>query len=81
MAIQTQSVVTCPACGTSSEEEMPQDACTYFYECRGCGTVLKPKVGDCCVFCSFGTVKCPPVQASTPCCEAGIDHNDQRGIS
>lgn len=64
VAVQKTSVLTCPACGASSEEEMPLDACTYFYECRGCGQLLKPNKGDCCVFCSFGTVKCPPVQAS-----------------
>jgi hypothetical protein len=41
---------------------MPTDACQYFYDCQGCGAVLKPKPGDCCVFCSFGDVPCPPVQ-------------------
>jgi len=24
--------------------------------------VLKPLTGDCCVFCSYGTVPCPPIQ-------------------
>ncbi|WP_349666169.1 GDCCVxC domain-containing (seleno)protein, partial [Sinorhizobium sp. 6-117] len=24
--------------------------------------LLRPRPGDCCVFCSFGSVKCPPVQ-------------------
>lgn len=67
-AIRTHSVLTCPACGARSEEEMPLDACVYFYECRGCRKLLKPNRGDCCVFCSFGTVKCPPVQASHGCC-------------
>lgn len=69
-APQTQSVITCPACGARATEEMPTDACVYFYECRGCGVLLKPNPGDCCVFCSFGTVKCPPVQSSDPCCTA-----------
>ncbi|HQS65548.1 MAG TPA: GDCCVxC domain-containing (seleno)protein, partial [Acidovorax defluvii] len=27
-----------------------------------CHTVLSPKTGDCCVFCSYGTVPCPPIQ-------------------
>jgi hypothetical protein len=30
---------------------MRTDACRYFYGCKGCGTVLKPKAGDCCVYC------------------------------
>jgi hypothetical protein len=29
--------------------------------------ILKPKQGDCCVYCSYGTVKCPPMQASKSC--------------
>ena len=41
---------------------MPSDACQYFYECTGCHTLLRPKPGDCCVFCSYGSVPCPPVQ-------------------
>lgn len=24
--------------------------------------MLRPKAGDCCVFCSYGSVKCPPIQ-------------------
>jgi len=56
------SVLTCPQCGHQKMESMPTDSCTYFYECEECGTLLKPKAGDCCVFCSYGTVPCPPVQ-------------------
>lgn len=68
MEILTRSVITCPKCGTAAEEEMPVDACLYFYECTGCGQLLRPNSGDCCVFCSFGTVKCPPVQQAAGCC-------------
>jgi len=49
---------------------MPTDACVFFHECPGCGIVLKPTRGDCCVFCSFGSVKCPPIQLNGRC-EAG----------
>lgn len=45
---------------------MPTDACLFFWDCPGCGARLKPKAGDCCVFCSYGSVKCPPVQGD--CC-------------
>ncbi|MGH6888282.1 MAG: GDCCVxC domain-containing (seleno)protein [Rhizomicrobium sp.] len=41
---------------------MPCDACICFFECRGCGAMLRPSSGDCCVFCSWGSVPCPPVQ-------------------
>jgi hypothetical protein len=60
--VVTESTITCPACGHARLETMPQDACQFFYECTGCGTLLRPKHGHCCVFCSFGSVPCPPVQ-------------------
>jgi hypothetical protein len=62
-----ESVLTCPACGLATVETMPTDACLYFHECPGCGTLLRPKAGDCCVFCSYGSVCCPPVQATGGC--------------
>ena len=60
--VELKSVVTCPNCGTQSEEIMPEDSFVYMYECSACKQISKPKKGDCCVFCSFGTVPCPPVQ-------------------
>jgi hypothetical protein len=57
-----QSTITCPNCGSTKTETMPTDACQFFYDCAGCGVRLKPKAGDCCVFCSYGDVPCPPVQ-------------------
>lgn len=66
--MQLQSIITCPSCGHQKEETMPTDACQYFYECEHCRTGLKPKSGDCCVYCSYGTVKCPPIQLGLACC-------------
>ena len=60
--VQLQSTITCPECGHSETETMPTDACQFFYECKGCGALLRPNPGDCCVYCSFGTVPCPPIQ-------------------
>ena len=57
-----QSTIKCPECGFKKEETMPTDSCQFFYECINCKTLLKPKQGDCCVFCSYGSVKCPPKQ-------------------
>ena len=62
--VVTRSVITCPHCGTSKPEEMPSDACQIVYACTSCGAVLRPKAGDCCVFCSYGTVPCPPIQVA-----------------
>jgi DNA-directed RNA polymerase subunit RPC12/RpoP len=57
-----ESVITCPHCGTAKSEPMPTDACRFFYKCIGCGATLRPRQGDCCVFCSYGSVPCPPIQ-------------------
>jgi len=63
-AARFESTLTCPACGTRSRESMPTDACLFFYDCAGCGARLKPRPGDCCVFCSYGDVPCPPMQSA-----------------
>ena len=65
--ITLESTITCPKCGHSQIEKMPIDACQWFYECKGCGVILKPKEGDCCVFCSYGSVSCPPIQQKGGC--------------
>jgi len=62
MNLIESSKITCPKCGYQATEQMPIDACQYFYDCRGCGARLKPKPGECCVFCSYGSVPCPSVQ-------------------
>jgi hypothetical protein len=59
------STLTCPHCGHRKTETMPTDACQWFYECKQCHEVLKPLAGDCCVFCSYGSVPCPPRQAGS----------------
>ena len=63
-----ESVITCPACGHSQTETMPTNACVVFYDCPDCKTKLSPKQGDCCVFCSYGSVPCPPIQTGLACC-------------
>jgi len=68
--MQLESTLTCPECSHQAVEQMPTNACQFFYVCKGCGEKLKPLAGDCCVFCSFGSVPCPPVQESgkSACC-------------
>lgn len=62
--------LTCPACGYVERLAMPTDACVFFHECVACDTRLRPKAGDCCVFCSFGSVPCPPMQAGRTDCRS-----------
>ena len=54
--------ITCPNCGFTRAEEMPEDSCQYFYECTQCRTILRPKADDCCVFCSYADRQCPSKQ-------------------
>ncbi|MEQ9265356.1 MAG: GDCCVxC domain-containing (seleno)protein [Balneolaceae bacterium] len=62
------SEITCPKCLHKKMEEMPIDACQFFYECENCKAILKPVGTDCCVYCSYGSVKCPPIQQNKNCC-------------
>jgi hypothetical protein len=57
-------MITCPVCACEARETMPTNACQHFYRCTGCGERLKPKPGDCCVFCSYADTACPPMQAA-----------------
>ena len=66
-----ESTLICPVCGHKSKEQMPDNACQYYYECKGCNELLKPLKGDCCVYCSYGDVPCPPIQLDKACCSAG----------
>jgi hypothetical protein len=68
--IKLVSTITCPQCSHVETETMPTDACQWFYDCKGCGMLLKPKPGDCCVFCSYADVPCPPIQEGLNCCSS-----------
>ncbi|WP_313066880.1 GDCCVxC domain-containing (seleno)protein [Paraburkholderia sp. LEh10] len=63
------SVPTCPQCGAATPEAMPTDACQFYCQCPACHALLRPKPGDGCVFCSFGSVPCPPIQYKRACSE------------
>jgi hypothetical protein len=63
-----RSTITCPHCGHKTEQIMPTNACMFFFDCPACKARLKPRAGDCCVFCSYGSVPCPPIQTGESCC-------------
>ncbi|MBI4006698.1 MAG: hypothetical protein HY356_08510 [Gammaproteobacteria bacterium] len=56
------SILTCPLCGYRQTEVMPIDYCQWYYECLNCHVHNRPRKGDCCVFCSYGSSKCPSKQ-------------------
>ncbi|MCI0569041.1 MAG: hypothetical protein L0Z52_12775 [Acidobacteria bacterium] len=55
-----KATITCPVCGQQTTESMPENACVHFFKCPRCLTLLRPKPGECCVFCSYASVLCPP---------------------
>ena len=54
--------LTCPKCQSVQPAIIPIDARQHFYKCQKYGEMLKPKEGDCCVFCSYADTKCPSKQ-------------------
>jgi hypothetical protein len=64
------SAVTCPACQRTVTETMPTTQCVFFWECPACHAIVKPKPGDCCVYCSYGDTPCPSIQAGRGGCSA-----------
>lgn len=56
------SEITCPHCGHKKIEVLPTEVCQIKYQCENCQKTIVPKDGDCCVFCSYGTHKCPSMQ-------------------
>lgn len=60
--IKPTSIIKCPNCGFTKEEIMPLNSCQFFYKCENCGIILRPKQDDCCVYCSYGSSKCPSIQ-------------------
>src|SRR5258706_13045401 len=69
-----ESIIRCPVCGWKTQETMPTDACQWAYQCQACNVLIKPKAGDCCVYCSDGTEKRPPVQQSASCYATGASN-------
>ncbi len=63
-----RSRITCPHCNHVREETMPTNACQFLYICTRCRVTLRPKAGDCCVFCSYADVPCPPMQGGGAAC-------------
>lgn len=72
--VKRESTITCPQCGFGSTEIMSADSCQFFYDCKGCGSILSPKQGDCCVFCSYGDTACLPLQIGSLDCKNGEEY-------
>ena len=58
----SESILTCPHCQHAQLATMPTDQCLILFKCDKCHAEIRPLPGDCCVFCSYASMKCPPVQ-------------------
>ena len=65
--VRLQATLQCPFCGKAEEMSMPENACVIMRPCSGCGRMMRAQAGDCCVFCSYGSMPCPPVQQHRRC--------------
>ncbi|WP_071608672.1 GDCCVxC domain-containing (seleno)protein [Polynucleobacter wuianus] len=53
-----ESTITCPHCQASELLATHTGLTHHFFRCSSCSAILKPKSGDCCILCSFGTQDC-----------------------
>ncbi|MCW3076432.1 MAG: hypothetical protein JWO32_1041 [Bacteroidetes bacterium] len=61
-SIKIKSVVVCPVCKFKRELFMAANHFLKVYECEECNALLKTDKKQCCIFCSYGSVPCIPVQ-------------------
>lgn len=64
--VELESTITCPSCGHHRTMTMEVASCQILYICPSCDSMLRPKPGDCCVFCTYGSAPCPPIQRERP---------------
>lgn len=60
--MELSATITCPHCGTQRTMTMPIDYCLVVFDCDTCHAQLRPRRGDCCVFCTYGSLPCPSQQ-------------------
>lgn len=60
--VMLDAVLRCPFCLGEELLRMPENFCEILRPCRFCRRIIRPRPGDCCVYCSFATVPCPPHQ-------------------
>jgi hypothetical protein len=60
--IQIVSTVKCIVCGHKETQRMPCYAAKTYYQCPSCNHILRPLENKCCIYCSYGSTLCPPMQ-------------------
>ncbi len=60
--ILSKNMLTCPECASQQTAEMLDTGHSYAYQCDHCSEIIEKKEDSCCVYCSYGEVKCPSQQ-------------------
>ena len=63
-----ESTITAPNAVTRGWSPCQQTRVSSITSAAGAMSCFCPKPGHCCVFCSYGTVVCPPMQSEAPFC-------------
>ncbi len=66
-AVVLRSTLPAPSVGTGRRRSLPSTRARGSPSARAAHGAASPG-GDCCVYCSYGTSKCPPMQAGTSQC-------------
>jgi hypothetical protein len=61
-SIERTSTITCPACSETVTHTMSTESVKKVYHCQKCLTWVAAKHGDHCIYDSYGSTKCPPLQ-------------------
>jgi hypothetical protein len=56
------TTVKCPHCGVERTAIMPSMGRKMALSCPSCNKIIFKKEDSCCVFCSYGIIKCPVEQ-------------------
>ncbi|MCG3176567.1 MAG: hypothetical protein MOGMAGMI_01525 [Candidatus Omnitrophica bacterium] len=65
------ATLTCPACGHTTREAMPEGYSPVECVCPSCASPIIAKSGECCVFCAYSDAYCPPRQRLRDGCCGG----------
>ncbi len=64
-----ESILTCPNCSHQKQEKLLENTFPTRFRCGNCQEMAEVKLGDCCIYCSFGDIPCLQSQIEgSSCC-------------
>lgn len=67
-----------PRMRSTKKRNHADSACQFFYKCVNFRVDLRPRAGECCVFCSYSSSNCPLVQRNAGCAKRSVFHAKAR---